>query len=55
MIAAQNGSDCPKCMSQLYAIELDEVADGNDECLNVDCWLQPAIERAEIEPSLQKS
>jgi hypothetical protein len=37
MRAKQNGSDGPKCMSQLYAIELDEVADGNDECLNIDC------------------
>lgn len=37
MRATQNGSDCPKCMSELYAIEWDEVADGNDECLNFDC------------------
>lgn len=37
MTVTQNGSDCPKCMSELYAIGLDEVADGNDECSNVDC------------------
>jgi hypothetical protein len=55
MRVIQNGSDSPKCMSQLYAIELNKLVDGNVETLNVDFCLQPVIERAEIEPSLEKS